>query len=562
MAISRRRFSQTLIGLGLTLPHLSIAGAHQEREKKSPGPFRHGVASGDPLADRVILWTRISLEHEHQHEHRREHRKIPVKWLIATDPRLRKVVAAGVAHTGADRDYTVKVDAAGLEAGTTYYYCFKVLGRRSPIGRTKTLPVGHVDRLRVAFASCSNFPFGYFNVYGMIAERADLDVVLHLGDYIYEYANGTYGDGTDLGRIPEPNKEIVSLDDYRTRYAQYRTDLDLQEAHRQHPFICVWDDHESANNSWAGGAENHNPELGEGDWTSRKMAAVKAYYEWMPIRQVDPSDPTRSYRSFQYGDLMDLIMLDTRLYGRDEQVKSSADLAAIDDPNRHLLGETQMQWFLDQLSNSSYGGTRWRMVGQQVMFGQLEIGGAVFNVDQWDGYRAARSRVLNHLKEHAIDNTVILTGDIHTSWAMDITANPYDPALYDRSSGEGSVAVEFVTPAVSSPGITDPVEAAQTALYLQATNPHMKFVELFQRGYVLMDITHERTQAEWYHAQSIVEPNNLAQTLAAAMQTLAGSNRLSAAGVVSLPLMNPPALAPVVDQSAEHEREHEREHDA
>lgn len=538
MGFNRRRFIQYLGGLTLISPHLGMSLTRAGLgPQPTHGPFLHGVASGDPLADRVILWTRVTPPN-------RDTGVVAVKWQMATDPELRTVIADGITHTDASRDFTVKLDPDNLQPGTTYYYRFSALGHHSPIGRTKTLPANHVEKLRIAFTSCANYPYGYFNVYGMIARRHDLDVVLHLGDYLYEYANGTYGDGAPYGRIPEPNKEIVTLDDYRCRFAQYHTDIDLQEAHRQHPFIAVWDDHETADDSWKDGAENHNPELGEGDWPTRRDAAVQAYYEWMPIRQTDPDDPLRCYRSFRFGNLLDLVMLDTRLYGRDKQPADIHD-PAINDPDRSLLGATQESWCLQQLSQSKQDDIRWRVVGQQVMFGQLLVGGDIFNVDQWDGYPASRRRVLNHLRDDAIDNTIILTGDIHSSWAMDIAEDPYDATRYSPQTGQGSLAVEFVTPAVTSPAIEDPVQAALTATMLQYGNPHMKFVDLLNRGYVLLDMDHRRTQAEWYHAATITDPGNYSETMAAAFQTWDTSNSLIPADTPSIPHESPAPPAPL-----------------
>jgi len=534
MKVTRRRFVQT-VGASFVLNPMNLY-AHDKEFKDKKSPFKHGIASGDPLEDRVILWTRISPQN-------RTTGVIPVKWRIASDADFETIIKEGITHTAAQIDFTVKVDPTDLQPATTYYYQFEALGHESEIGRTKTLPVNHVDNLRIAFTSCSNYPFGYFNVYQMIAQRNDLDAVLHLGDYIYEYANGTYGDGTALNRIPKPDAEILSLDDYRTRYAQYRSDPDLQEAHRQHPFITIWDDHEVANNAWSGGAENHNPDLGEGGWLERRAAAVKAYYEWIPIRQVDPKNPLKAYRKFRFGNLLDLMMLDTRLYARDQQVPNAQD-PAINDPNRKLLGDEQAQWLLDSLEDSKEDGIRWRLLGQQVMFGQLVVSGQIFNVDQWDGYPASRKRVMNHLQEKNIDNTIILTGDIHSSWAMDITDNPYDATAYDPQTGQGSVAVEFVTPAVTSPALENEVQADQTSLFLMATNPHMKYVDLFHRGYVLLDITHERTQAEWYHAETITQKDNTNEIYAAGFKTYDSTNYLVSADSQSSNKIDAPALVP------------------
>lgn len=506
-------------------------------------PFLHGVASGDPLDDRVVLWTRVTGDAGAPE-------RAVVTWTVAKDVNLKHVIASGVTATDASVDFTVKVDAAGLQPGTTYYYRFRALGHDSRIGRCRTAGAKNVKRARLAFASCSNYPYGYFNAYAAIARRADLDAVIHLGDYLYEYENGGFGDGTALGRVPRPDKEIVSLADYRTRHAQYKTDPDLQEAHRQHAFITVWDDHEVTNDAWQNGAENHQPD--EGDFQERKAAAIQAYFEWMPIRAQRRDATDRVYRSFQFGRLLDLIMLDTRLKGRDQQVANPCDAAAIGDPNRQLLGEEQEAWLFRELDKSQARGARWRLLGQQVMFGQLVNvlmpGGCIFNPDQWDGYAAARARVLSHLAERAVDNVIVLTGDIHSSWGNELTGMPFDPSTYNPATGGGSLAVEFVTPAVTSPGIDDPTQAALFAGAIRQTHPHVKFVELFHRGYALLDITQERVQCEWYHLGTITE-RRIDESLAASLQVASGTNHLVTAPEPSVPLASAPALAP----SAEHE---------
>ena len=272
----------------------------------------------------------------------------------------------GELQTGAARDFTVKVDAVGLEPGTTYYYRFqanKASGRR--LAARERFPPNDVSRVRLGVVSCSNLPQGYFNAYACLANR-DVDAVLHLGDYFYEYANKQYGDGTALGRIPAPDKEIVSLQDYRERHAQYKADPDSQEVHRQHPFIVTWDDHEFANNTWWGGAENHTPAT-EGDWVIRRAAAVQSYYEWMPIREDLQTLTPRIYRTFRFGDLATLFMLDTRLVGRDQEVDRE-DLAALASPSRSLLGAAQEDWLARELAESVRNNTRWNVLGQQVMF--------------------------------------------------------------------------------------------------------------------------------------------------------------------------------------------------
>src|SRR5688572_1585503 len=248
MSLTRRQFLWSAAATAaLGAPRLSevwSAALHAQASPESAGRFRHGVASGDPLDDRVILWTRVTPPDEAAAA------AIDVRWRVATDEGISQVVAEGTARTSRDRDFTVKVDAGGLQPGRPYYYAFEAGGDRSPVGRTRTLPAGAVDRVRLASLCCSNYPAGFFNVYRCVANRDDLDAVVHVGDYIYEFANGVYGDGSGLLRIPEPRREAVTLSDYRVRYATYRSDPDLQEAHRRHPFIVVWDDHELTNNAW------------------------------------------------------------------------------------------------------------------------------------------------------------------------------------------------------------------------------------------------------------------------------------------------------------------------
>jgi alkaline phosphatase D len=479
--------------------------------------FQHGVASGDPLGDRVILWTRVT---------RSDNSPFPVRWVIASDPDLRKIVNQGVVTALADRDHTVKVDALGLSPGRTYYYRFDAVGQESPVGRTRTLPEYTVSRLRFAVVSCSNLPFGYFNAYGRVAERSDLDAVLHLGDYFYEYAPNEYGNGEEFGRVHEPPREIVSLSDYRTRHAQYKTDVDLQEAHRQHPWICIWDDHESTNNSWRDGAQNHNPELGEGDWSTRREVAIRAYHEWLPIREQPSANGPFIYRSFRFGQLADLIMLDTRLHGRSQQIDDPKDSAGLADPSRTILGGDQQAWLAEQLRTSKRQGTTWRLLGQQLMFGQL-LGddGVLLNTDQWDGYPASRAAILDQLAAERIDNMVVLTGDIHTAWAMDIAPDPMSSA-YDASTGRGSLAVELVTTSVTSPGPQGEATALQEReQVIMDTRPHIHYVNLREHGYLLLDIDAEHTRGEFWYVDSIVEHGG-GERLGAAYVTEQGANHL------------------------------------
>ncbi len=483
------------------------------------GPlFRHGVASGDPLSDRVILWTRVTAPTPDP---------VPVRWEISHDPQFTHVVNQGVVTALPGRDHTVKVDALGLEPARSYYYRFHGSGgESSPVGRTRTLPNGTVSRMRIAVASCSNLPFGYFSAYRHIAARGDLDLVLHLGDYFYEYAPNTYGDGSEFGRAHEPPRETLTLADYRIRHAQYKSDPDLQEAHRQHPWICVWDDHESANNAWRDGAENHNPDLGEGSWTERRAAAVRAYHEWLPIREQPGAAGPHIYRSFRLGNLAHLIMLDTRLHGRTRQLDDRTDRAGLADPRRTILGVDQQAWLAEQLRASVRMDSRWRLLGQQLMFGQL-VGedGLLLNPDQWDGYPASRQRILDQLAEERIDDVVILTGDIHTAWGMDIAPDPNGPG-YDRTNGRGSLAVELVTTSVTSPGpdgTADELLAREAAIVRDRA--HIHYVNLRRHGYLLLDLDHQRAQGEWWYVDTL-DRRDAGQSLGMAMATASGSNHL------------------------------------
>jgi alkaline phosphatase D len=491
--------------------------AQQDPPSPAARLFRHGVASGDPLMDRVMLWTRVTPPAAASVTS-----PIDVRWVVASDERLSQVVARGTAPAAAERDFTVKVDAGGLKPGATYYYAFDAVGEQSPVGRTKTLPGAGAARLRLGQVSCSNYPTGYFNVYRCLANRADLDAVVHLGDYIYEFPLGVYADKT-IDRPVVPAHETVTLEDYRARYALYRTDPDLQEAHRQHPFIVVWDDHESANDAWSGGAQNHSED--EGPWAARQAAAWRAYLEWLPIRESGGAG-IRLYRTFRFGDLADLIMLDTRGL-RDRQVAGN-DAAALADPRRSLLGEAQERWLSSTLDASRGAGTRWRLIGQQIMFSSLTLPGtAVRNVDVWDGYQAARSRVFDMITRQGMSNVAILTGDIHSSWAFDVPRNPWTG--YNRQTGEGSVAVEIVTPAVSSPPLFNNAALRANAKVLSPLAGHLKFLDGDSRGYVLLDIDGERLQAEWYFVPTVTE-RTPRESRAASFVCERGSSRLVRGG--------------------------------
>jgi alkaline phosphatase D len=498
--------------------------------------FSHGVASGDPLTDRVILWTRVTPETAG---------RIRINWEIATDSAFANVVNSGAGTTSADVDYTLKVDAEGLEPGQGYYYRFSSGDAVSPTGSTRTLPTGAIGAATFAAVSCSNYPAGYFNVYREVA-NSDVDAVLHLGDYIYEYPVDGYASARaeEFGRTVEPVTELFSLEDYRTRYAQYRTDPDLQAAHAAHPFLVIWDDHEIANDGWREGAENHDPAT-EGDYNARKLAAIQAWYEWQPVRP--PADVDEIiYRRFQYGDLLDLLMLDTRFIARDKQFTYSDFIsgsmidvetarAGFGDANRTILGATQLEWLREQLSDSVARAARWQVLGQQVLFGRywlpspilealdpniagpdsLTEGVAVvlaafeaknkapenrtaeeqslldsaipYNLDAWDGYEFERDQLLRFARDLG-SRLVVLAGDTHNAWSTQLT------------TPEGDVAgVEFGCASVSSPGLEGVLTAENATLFAPIVTSlvdDLKYANLSNRGYLHLTLTADELVAE------------------------------------------------------------------
>lgn len=452
--------------------------------KAGQAPFFHGVASGDPLSDRVILWTKVTPPTGNVAE-------IPVYWQIATDINFTNIINFGQATADSLSDYTVKLDVCGLQPATYYYYVFQALGQNSVIGRTKTAPATGGTESRFAVASCSSYEHGYFNAYESMARRNDLDAVIHLGDYIYEYESGGFSSSvvTGQGRTYQPTYEIISLDDYRIRHSHYKLDDQLQRVHQIHPFITTWDDHETANDSYKDGAQNHN--AGEGPWITRKISGAQAYKEYMPIRNPDPSDDVKIWRKLRYGNLLDLIVLDSRLWGRDEQ-----DLGETNNNNHKLLGDDQFNWLESQLSDNS---TQWKIICQQVMMAPLELFGFPVNADQWDGYNSQRNRLINYIENNNIENPVVLTGDIHTAWANNVPGNNTNKA-----------AVEFVVTSVTSPGL-DVIETALGQIppallnlfggaaegVVTGLNPHMEYVNFNDHGYMVLTVNQNRAQGDF-----------------------------------------------------------------
>lgn len=481
--------------------------------------FRHGVASGDPLPDGVIIWTRVTVSDD----------AAPgsglgdpatVRWEIAADERFASIAASGAVTTSADADHTVKVDVSGLAPGLEYFYRFSALGQTSPVGRTRTAPAATdtPDRLRFGVVSCANWEAGYFGAYRHLAARTDLDAIVHLGDYIYEYGRGKYGGRTGSVRPHDPANEVVSLADYRIRHAQYKTDPDLLGLHAALPFICTWDDHESADNSWSGGANNHDPAT-EGNWADRRAASARAYLEWMPVRASGSGADVRIYRRLRFGTLAELAMLDLRSY-RDQEAKPGANWREADNPARTITGKAQMEWLTAGLASAP---VRWKLVGNSVMIAPLVFpplepattaaitstmgfpqSGPSLNGDQWDGYTADRTRLFRAIVDQQISDVLFLTGDIHSSWAADL---PLDAAGYP---GGATAGAEFVVPSVTSTSIGDMLRAnsAPIAESIKTVNHHLRYVELDAHGYGVLEVTADQAQMDWYYLLDVADPNS------------------------------------------------------
>lgn len=517
----KRRELIKLAGLG----PLVLTPGHRLLAETGRGTFSYGVASGDPLADRVILWTRVNLAGADRRT---------VIWEIDEQPGFSRPLMSGETEAELVHDGCVKVDAVGLEPGRRYYYRFRVGNQQSPVGRTRTLPVGSVERLSLAVVSCSNYPAGFFSAYRDIARQDDLAAVLHLGDYIYEYPADGYASqrAEAFGRVSQPHHELISLADYRQRHAQYKSDPDLQAVHAAHPMIAVWDDHEVANDAWMGGAENHNDN--EGDWQARKRAAFQAYQEWMPIRPSGLADGTPLYRDFRFGDLAALVMLDTRYPGRERQIDP---LPLVDQPERlkaqwwaperQLLGQQQEAWLAERLASSR--DVRWQLIGQQVLVSPLlvpalrgvldvelarsrigsdlvdallDLGGQQLPLlwDTWDGYPAARERLLGLIDQHA-SNAIVLSGDIHTAMAGHLRAR----------DSERVSAIELITSSVSSPGFDSYLPTrtpGQLEAAFMAENPDLAHMDTRYRGWLRVDLDETRCQASWHRVAHIDRPDS------------------------------------------------------
>lgn len=567
--ISRRELIQkSLFGFGALSLSAGFTGCNDSSEQETARlqvNFEHGVASGDPLQDRVILWTRLTPNDSSA--------RLQVTWEIALDQQFKQVVNANKVITAAAQDFTVKVDATGLKPNQSYFYRFIFGDKISPIGQTKTLPTS-TSKVSFAVCSCSNYPAGYFYVYREMAKQ-NVDVVIHLGDYIYEYGADGYAaeDAVKLGRslTADNNKEIIKLDDYRKRYALYRKDKDLQALHHRHPFIVIWDDHELANDAWREGAENHTEETpnakNEGKFSERKLVALQAYFEWMPIRPVD-NQHIKIYRQFDFGNLVQLTMLDTRIIARDEQLgyanymtangldiaKFQADLT---NPARTLMGYTQRDWLIGKLQQST---ANWNVLGQQILMTKMLVPAelllalaeitagnpseatlskmnaqitelvtlkirlqkgdptltlqekarvltvAPYNLDAWDGYFAEREILYGTLAQLK-KKVVVLAGDTHNAWSSN---------LYSKDGA--FVGVELATSSVSSPGLEKyldiPLAQLQQFEFAFTTLiDELSYCNLNQRGYLIVQFDETQVQSQWVFVDSIKKPEYAIDTV-------------------------------------------------
>lgn len=539
---NRRRFIFKLASVSAVVGAGSVLSACGGGD--APVRFDYGVASGDPLADRVILWT-----HAKYGALKEPSASVTLTWQVANDAAFTQLVASGTVVSEAANGFTAKVDASGLSAGRSYFFRFRSGDSISPVGQAKTLPAQGATALRLAVFSCANYPAGYFHAYSE-ALKVQADYAVHLGDYIYEYPAGGYASeaAATLGRVTVPANECITLDDYRQRYAQYRSDPDLKQLHARLPMIAVWDDHEIANDAYASGAENHT-EGSEGRFADRLAAALKAYHEWMPIRP-QGSDLKQIYRSFDFGGLVALHMLETRLVGRDAQVTfaellnpSTAPeaLARIASPARQLMGAQQMQWLQGQLAAST---ATWQVLGQQTLMAEMAFPVSIlsalnstdtsaaaqqaaqqaitdyltakataaqapqlltpqqqalldpvlnpllgYNLDAWDGYPAARETVLATAQALG-KRLVVLAGDTHNAWHSEL-----------RRLDRTLVGHEFATPGVSSPGLEDYLAALQppqVAQIFTGVIDTLKYADTYRRGFLLMQFTPQQASGTWY----------------------------------------------------------------
>ncbi|WP_411817326.1 alkaline phosphatase D family protein [Hyphococcus sp. DH-69] len=524
----RQALKQFSAGAGFTI--LGSCGPLPKSAETTAAEFNYGVASGDPTQSAVVIWTRAVPTTVSEIAN--------VSFEIAHDETFNDVVRRGMVQTSSQRDFTIKVDVTDLKPATTYFYRFASSDNTSAIGRTRTLPRRSANEIKFALASCANYPSGFFNAYREISKFSDLDAIIHVGDYIYEYAADGYDSktGIALGRIHEPAHEIITLADYRERFAQYRADPDLQAAHATAPFITIWDDHETANNSWMDGSSNHHEEA-EGSWQDRRDAALQAYFEWMPMRDpVVGVAAERLNRTYDFGDIASLHVIETRLTGRDEPLSYSRDLPMnngtpdvekfrseiLNDPSRTMMGTAQEAWLKGELSSSKDRGIAWQILGNQTVMARMNTPdftelmpknmldasmakggytamwlersklGLPVSLDSWDGYPAARERLFDTVKSTDA-NLVVLSGDSHMFWANNLHS----------AKDEKQVAIEIGTGSITSPGgyeslSDDPAIFDIAKKGVVAHNADVAYANVHDHGFVVITATKSDITADYF----------------------------------------------------------------
>lgn len=557
----RAALGTALIGAGAACARTAARTTHDAVTAAADAMFAHGVASGDPASDSVVLWTRVTTQNAEP---------VAVFWEVSEDAGFSTVAAAGETAARPEADFTVKALAEGLKSGGAFHYRFRVGEKYSPIGRTRTLPEGALDAARFAVVSCANYAYGFFNVYDLIARERDFDAVIHLGDYLYEYgaAPGQYGAETAerLGRTHAPQHEMVTLADYRLRHAQYKSDPSSQAAHAAHPFIVIWDDHETANDSWKDGAQNHDPAT-EGDWAARKRAAMQAYYEWMPVREPAPGRPKEAlFRAYSFGDLLTIAALETRLMARSRQVAYNEIVPTLTSPDavakfrdvdlwsadREMMGADQLAYIAAALKESAARGEPWRIIANQVImarvtapniephldeaslaeleaqwdqaraFVKFSTLGLPTNLDAWDGYPAARERFYDAVKAARADGLVVVTGDTHTWWANNLT---------DR--GGKHLGVELGVHSITSPSPYRKEflggKGAEYALLTGQVNKDVRYISGEDHGYIALKVTRDRIDAQFIAVDSVEVPRYAAFEKAAfTIRKSAGAAQIAA----------------------------------
>jgi len=510
--------------------------------------FTHGVASGEPSKSSVLLWTRYVGNGD-----------VKLTAEISSNADFSGAKIAGEVEALVDRDHIAKITAQGLDPNAWYFYRFiGPDGSKSQVGRTRTLPEGPTAQFNIGVVGCSNLPFGYFNAYAHAAQNASLDLIVHTGDYIYEYPAGTYPSKHQAvsGRMVNPLSEIVQLADYRLRYAAYRKDPDLQRIHKVLPMIAMWDDHEFANDAYKDGAENHD--ASEGDWEVRKRVAERVYREWMPVSDKDYGSPRWS--EYQIGDLATLFLTESRISARSKQLDLGAalngqeDVQAVieafrdnvwQDPAREMIGGVQEAWLGSAMRKSKASGTKWQVWSQQCVMGELKLPqeainwvapdapafakqrlkvgalaakmGLPINFDSWDGYPQARERALKEAQAADAD-LIVLSGDSHNGWAFNL------------ETADGKAGVEFGGHSVTSPGLESYLSGARpdvAAKALRETNSQLQWTDTSNRGYMTVSLTPEKATSTW-HFLDTIRAKSTALRSSASQTVLRGSNRLQA----------------------------------